>query len=197
MPRYHGAANRRRDRAVDHRQRTNDATSPREPIRNFAALATQLDQPSFRLGLRVSTQATALDNPLARGASPMSSRELALRARQLVQPQTREQLATALEKLFDKAQRSPSAASIVPLPGREITDARAPLIGLVQRLRDPGSVYAKRAAMVSLLLRDGTGPAFRPGAGADLHRALHAATAALDGADDDAQRPPRGQADGF
>jgi hypothetical protein len=38
------------------------------------------------------------------------------------------------------------------------------------------------AAMISVLLRDGTGPAYRPGAGPELRRRLGAAAAALDGA---------------
>jgi hypothetical protein len=36
--------------------------------------------------------------------------------------------------------------------------------------------------MISVLLRDGTGPAYRPGAGPELRRRLGAAAAALDGA---------------
>jgi hypothetical protein len=111
----------------------------------------------------------------------MHSRELALRARQLVEPKRRERLASALESLCEHGQRA-SSTSIVPLPRREITEAGAWLLGLVQRLRDPRPIYAGGAAMISVLLRGGTGPAYTAGAGRELRRRLRAAAAALDGA---------------
>jgi hypothetical protein len=182
MARYHGASKKRRDSVVGQGDGVEDPTGTREPARDFSALATNLDRPSLRLRLRVSTQATALDNELARGASPMHSRELALRARQLVEPERRERLASALESLCEHAQRASSTTSIVPLPRREITEAGASLQALAQRLRDARPVYAGGVAMISVLLRDGTGPVYTPGAGAALRRALLAVTTALDGA---------------
>ena len=181
MARYHGASKGRRDSVVGQGDGVRDATSTSEPARDFTALATNLDRPSLRLRLRVSTQSTALDNELARGASPMRSRELALRARQLVEPKRRERLASALESLREHAQRA-SSTTIVPLPRREITEAGGSLLALAQRLRDPRPIYAAGAAMISVLLRDGTGPAYRAGAGPELRRGLRAAAAALDGA---------------
>jgi hypothetical protein len=182
MARYHRASKGRRDSVVEHGDGVGDATSTSEPARGFTALATNLDRPSLRLRLRVSTQSTVLDNELARGASPLRSCELALRARQLVEPKRRERLASALESLCEHAQRASSTTSIVPLPRREITEASASLLALAQRLRDRGPIYAGGAAMISVLLRDGTGPAYTAGAGPELRRGLRAAAAALDGA---------------
>jgi hypothetical protein len=182
MARHHGASKGRRDSVVGQGDGVGDATSTSEPARDLTALATNLDRPSLRLRLRVSTQSTALDNELARGGSPLHSRELALRARQLVEPKRRERLASALESLCEDAQRPSSPTSIVPLPRREITEAGASLLTLAQRLRDPAPIYAGGAAMISVLLRDGTGPAYTAGAGPELRRGLRAAAAALDGA---------------
>jgi hypothetical protein len=181
MARYHGASKARRESVVGTGAGVGDAIGRGEPPRDFAALATTVDRPSLRLRLRVSTHSTALDNELARGASPMYSRELALRARQLVEPKRRERLACALEGLREHAQRTTST-SIVPLPRREIAASDAWLLGLAQRLRDPRPIYAAGAAMISVLLRDGTGPAYTAGAGRELRRSLRAAAAALDGA---------------
>jgi hypothetical protein len=182
MARYHGASKGRRDSVVGQGDGVGDATSTSEPTRDLTALATNLDRPSLRLRLRVSTRSTALDNELARGGSPLHSRELALRARQLVEPKRRERLASALESLCEHAQRPSSPTSVVPLPRREITEAGASLLALAQRLRDPAPIYAGGAAMISVLLRDGTGPAYTAGAGPELRRGLRAAAAALDGA---------------
>jgi hypothetical protein len=182
MARYHGASKGRRDSVLRQGDGVEDATSTSQPARDFTALATSLDRPSLRLRLRVSTQSTALDNELARGASPMRSRELALRARQLVEPKRRERLASTLESLCEHAQRASSTTIIVPLPRREITEAGAWLLALAQRLRDPRPIYAGGAAIISVLLRDGSGPAYTAGAGPELRRGLRAAAAALDGA---------------
>jgi hypothetical protein len=181
MARHHGASRGRRDSVIAQRDGVEDAASTSEPGRDFTALATKLERPSLRLRLRVSTRSSALDNELARGASPMQSRALALRARQLVKPKSRERLASALESLWEHAQRA-SSTSIVPLPRGEITQAGAWLLALAQRLRDPRPIYAGGAAMISVLLRDGTGPAYTAGAGLELRRRLRAAAAALDGA---------------
>jgi hypothetical protein len=181
MSRYHGPSKGRGDSVVGQGDGVEDATGTREPAQDFGVLATDLDRPSLRLRLRVRTQSTALDNELARGASPMQSRALALRARQLVEPKRRERLASALESLCEHAQRT-SSMSIVPLPRGEITQAGAWLLALAQRLRDPRPIYAGGAAMISVLLHDGTGPAYTTGAGLELRRRLRAAAAALDGA---------------
>jgi hypothetical protein len=182
MARYSGAPDGGGDSSVGQDRLGDDGVSASEPVRAFIAFATKLDRPSLRLRLRVSTQASALDNALACGGSPMHSRELALRARQLVEPKGRERLASGLESLYDHAQSAAPSTTMVPLPRREITESGEELRALAQRLRDPQPVYAAGAAMVSILLRDGAGPAFTSGARPAFRRALRAATAALEGA---------------
>jgi hypothetical protein len=182
MARYSEASDGGGDRSVGQDYLADDGAGASEPVRAFIAFVTKLDRPSLRLRLRVSMHASALDNALARGASPMHSRELALRARQLLEPKRREWLASALESLCEQARHAAPSTTIVPLPRHEIAESGDSLRALAQRLRDPRPVYAAGAAMVSVLLRDGTGPAFTLGAGPALRRALRAASAALDGA---------------
>ena len=181
MAQHHGASDGRRESVVGQDHPSDDLASVSEPVRAVAAFTAMLDRPSLRLRLRVCARAGALDNELAGGASPLHSRELALRARQLVNAKSREVLASALESLCEHAERAASSTAIVPLPRREITESRASLLALALRLRDPRPVYARGAAMVSVLVRDGTGPALTPGAGLALRRSVRAATEALDG----------------
>jgi hypothetical protein len=178
---YYGASGGRRDRAIAQGNAVDRAIGTSESARDFAALATKLDRPSLRLRLRVSTQASVLDNELARGASPMDSCELALRARQLVQPKRREQFASALESLRARAQGASSVAKAAQTPRRETTDVRASFLALAQRLRDARPVYARGMAMLSFLLRDRTGPTYVPGSGPGLRRALRQVAVELDG----------------
>jgi hypothetical protein len=144
-------------------------------------LTTELDRPGLAVRFHVSTHRLSLDRELARGDSPLGSAALALRARQLVSPRTRERLAAALERLVECAKRRPAPSEIVWVPHREILEARSELLGLASRLRDARPVYARGVAMVARLIHDGTGPAFTPHAGVALRRAVAAAANALEG----------------
>jgi hypothetical protein len=53
-------------------------------------LSAELDRPALAVRIHVSTHRLSLDRELARGDSPLGSAALALRARQLVSPRTRE-----------------------------------------------------------------------------------------------------------
>jgi hypothetical protein len=152
-----------------------------EVLRPLDALGAELDRPALALRFRVSVHRRLLDEDLARGDSPLRSVALALRAQQLVALRSRERLARALERLVERAERPPSPTEIVPLPHREILDARAGLLRLAGRLGDARPVYARGVAMVSQLVCDGTGPAFTPRAGVALRRAIAAAADALEG----------------
>ena len=144
-------------------------------------LSTELDRPGLAVRIHVSTHRLSLDQELARGDSPLGSPALALRARQLVSPRTRERLAAALERLVECAKRRPEPSEIVWVPHREILEARSELLGLASRLRDARPVYARGVAMVARLIHDGTGPAFTPHAGVALRRAVAVAANALEG----------------
>jgi hypothetical protein len=144
-------------------------------------LSTELDRPGLAIRIHVWTHRLSLDRELARGDNPLGSVALALRARQLVSPRTRERLAAALERLVECAKRRPAPSEIVWVPHREILETRSELLGLASRLRDARPVYARGVAMISRLIHDGTGPAFTPHAGGALGRAIAAAANALEG----------------
>jgi hypothetical protein len=181
MAGHRGASGRSGGGLADSGRGADHAGDASDLFQVFAGLGTDVDRPSFGLRLRVATRSRVLDEALARGASPLRSRALALRARQLVQRHGREELATALENLLDGARRKPSRADIVPLPRRQIIDAGSSLTALATRLRDAEPVYAQGAAIVSRLVHDGTGPAYTPDTGPALRHALQAAAEALDG----------------
>lgn len=152
-----------------------------ELLRAIDALGAELDRPGLGVRIRVTTHRLSLDQELARGEDLLHSGALALRARQLVSPRTRLRLATALERLVEHAERTPSPSQAVWVPQREILDARSQLLAVASRLRDARPVYARGVAMVSRLVQDGTGPAFTSDAGGALRRAIAAAANALEG----------------
>ena len=106
-------------------------------------LSTELGRPGLAVRIHVSTHRLSLDRELARGDSPLGSAALALRARQLVSPRTRERLAAALERLVECAKRRPAPSEIVWVPHREILETRSELLGLASRLRDATGVRAR------------------------------------------------------
>lgn len=107
---------------------------------------------------------------------------LALRARQLVSPGSRQQLAASLERLVEEAKRPVSPRAVaVALPRREILDVQTCLFSIAARLRDERPVYARGMALLSRLLSDGSGPAYDPHGGGSLRHAVGAIAAALDG----------------
>lgn len=167
---------------------TSDAT---DSLQSLATFPAELDRPSLALRFRVLILSRRLDDDLARGASPERTSELALRARRLVDRPRREELAASLENLVEYAERRPAITDAVPLARREIRESSALLRMLAARLRDPRPVYARGAALISQLVHDGTGPAFTPGAGVGLRRAIRAATDALEGTYADQLRTPR------
>lgn len=147
----------------------------------LGALSAEVDRPGLAARIHASTHRLSLDRELARGDDPLRSGALALRARQLVSPRTRERLAAAVERIVERAQREPSPSETVWVPRRQILEARSDLLGLVSRLRDARPVYARGVAMVSRLIQDGTGPAYTPHAVVALRREIAAAAKALDG----------------
>jgi hypothetical protein len=172
------------DRAANRRAATANGAATLgvdDILRPLDELGPELDRPALALRIRVSVHRRALERDLARGDSPLRSDAHAMRARQLVEPRTRERLARALERLVEGAERTPSPSEIVWLPKREILDARAGLLRLAGRLGDSRPVYARGMAMVSQLVCNGTGPAFTPRAGVALRRAIAEATDALEG----------------
>jgi hypothetical protein len=127
----------------------------------FERLA-QLETPSLRLRARVRLRCQTLDMQLAEGVSPLEDAALALRARQLVSRRTRERFAAGLEGLVRHAERPPLPRSVaVPLPRTQILEARTGLLALATCVRADRPLYARGMALLSRLLTDGTGPAYR------------------------------------
>jgi hypothetical protein len=114
-----------------------------------------------------------LDTQLATGLPPDGSRRRALRAAELVTPETRERLAGNWEQMLDRAlapRRSgdPSA----PLARGRIFAARDDIRQLVAALRIRRPVPARGVAMARLLLTDGSGPLYRSRSRVELTQAL-------------------------
>jgi hypothetical protein len=145
------------------------------------------------LSLTAWWQAAELDRQLAAGVSPATSATLALRAHRITAPRSRRRLAAGLARLLPRAQDRMAgfSAAVRPCPG-EVVAARAALVALDRRLRDPQPVAARGAAMLQTLLTDGTSPLYRPAAPGALGGHLHAAAAALEPPPDEVHRasPP-------
>jgi hypothetical protein len=100
------------------------------------------------LRARVFATRRSLDDLLADGANPAQTAALALRARQLVSPRARQQVATGLERLVWEAQRpAPLHPAALLLARRQIVELRAALLGIVECLRTARPVYAQGMAL--------------------------------------------------
>jgi hypothetical protein len=142
-------------------------------------------RPWLVIRVRAWWRRSELDQALADGTDPTTSEELCLRAAQLSDPRMAERLAASLEAAVDAAgrpvnQRSPA----VPLRRRAIIDARAALLGLVLRLRDPDELGHRGAAMASHLVCSGDSPLFAGSAGESLWAYARRAAWAIDEARD-------------
>lgn len=122
--------------------------------------------PTLVRRLRVQLHKGRLDRQLADGfgSDPIEDREL--RARQLARPRTRRQLARSLRARVKDAERpAPSRiTAAVPLSRRAVVRWRESLLGLAERLERPDPVNPCGVARVLVLLTDGTGPLYDPGA---------------------------------
>jgi hypothetical protein len=156
-----------------------------DPDRLFDALA-EVDRPSVWLRLRVRAKGRRLDAQLAEGANPLRDAALALRARQLVSRSTRERFATGLEGLVSLAERPPLPRAVaVPLPRRQVLEARTGLLALAACLRAERPLYARGMALLAELLTDGSGPLYGARPDGSLPDALRAVAEALDGVSSD------------
>ena len=114
--------------------------------------------------LRVTTRwrARALDAQLARGADPIQSNELSLRAGQLGSAKNRRRIACALRGLVGLAERGAYPIALAPPPIRR-TDVRANrelLLELADRLCSSEPAGAQGLAIASRLISDRTSPLY-------------------------------------
>lgn len=121
-------------------------------------------EPAWWRRLWVRINADALDRRLADGANALHSPLLALRARQLTDPQARRRLAIDIDAILiyaHEAVRRPQLfrqLSPFNMPG--VCAAHDDLGALRDRLRDARAVSECGAAMTSLLLRSRSGPLY-------------------------------------
>ena len=103
-------------------------------------------------------RAPSLDQQLAAGC-PAASTLLALRAREIVSPAGRRELAQRWEHVLDQARRPPVPRTPrAPLCRDRITAAEPEVRDMLAVLRGPFPVTVRGAAAASSLLSDGTGP---------------------------------------
>lgn len=139
------------------------------------------DGPGLMLRARVWRKKLELDAALAGGADPARSEELELRAKQLVDRKTRNQLATAITHLVRIADghRAAIATPDPPFRPKQVQANRSLLVELAERLRGPRSVALPGMALTSVLLKDSRGPLTTNSDPATLERAVRATLAAL------------------
>jgi hypothetical protein len=116
-------------------------------------------RPPRRLLVRIHRR--RLDRELADGGGDLDADELALRARQLIDPAARRRLARSLRRLAAEAARPALSASAgAPLRRTVVGEWSEALEGLADRFERPASINAIAVARVLALLSDGGGPLY-------------------------------------
>lgn len=158
-------------------------TTPGPAARPTLALGDPLVLQPGRLVDRLLARAlgASLDQQLAAGRSPESTRLLAARAQQIVSLPHRTSLARSWDHVLRVARRGPSLGSpAVPLNVRAILAAEPAIRELGERLAAPLPVTAQGVAAATVLLTNATSPVYgRPGPDA-LAVLLHGAVTELD-----------------
>ena len=158
-------------------------TTPGPAARPTLVLGDPLVPQPSRLADRLLARAfgAALDQQLAAGRSPESTRLLAARAQYIVSLPHRTSLARSWDHVLRVALRGPSARTpAVPLNIRAILAAEPAIRELRERLAAPLPVTAQGVAAAPVLLTNATSPVYgRPGPAA-LAGLLDAAIAELD-----------------
>src|SRR5665213_3513587 len=133
-----------------------------------------------RWALLARWHAERLDRARAAGAGPYAGALIAVRAQQLTTARSRRRLAGGLARVRRDAVDELSGWTAVVAPDRhEVAAAALEIAALERRLRDGGRVDAAGAAMLRLLLTDGSSPLYDPVGAGSLARHLRAVVAAL------------------
>jgi hypothetical protein len=134
----------------------------------------------LRWALLARWHAETLDRALAAGVGADAGALTVVRAEQLTTRRSRHQLAAGLERVRRDATSNLSGWTAVVTPDRhEVAAATPEIAALERRLRDAGRIDAAGAAMVRLLLTDGTSPLYDPVGAGSLARHLRAVAGAL------------------
>jgi hypothetical protein len=161
----------------------NADTTPGPAARHTLVLGDPLVLQPCRLadGLLARALGASLDQQLAAGCSPESTRLLAARAQRIVSLPHRTSLARSWEHALRVARRGPGVRTpAVPLNVRAILAAEPAIRELRERLAAPLPVTAQGVAAATVMLTDATSPVYgRPSPDA-LALLLDAAITELD-----------------
>jgi hypothetical protein len=158
-------------------------TTPGPAARHTLALGDPLVLRPCRLADRLLARAfgASLDQQLAAGCSPESTRLLAARARHIVSLAHRTSLARSWNHVLRVASRGPSVRTpAAPLNVRAILAAEPAIRELRERLAAPLPVTAQGVAAATVLLTNATSPVYGRPSPDDLAVLLDAAITELD-----------------
>ena len=122
-------------------------------------------RPTLTLRMRTRWRRDRLDDELASGVDPASSRELSLRGAQLQSPEVRSRLANAIVEVLGRA-HEPNLGRFTAAGHRQHAEVREyadNLRALVARLREDQPIDLQGAAMTARLVNDRTSPLHRQG----------------------------------
>ena len=116
----------------------------------------------LELRMRVRVHRSRLDHELADGAQTVSSRELELRAQQLLSGLTRHHIAESLREAVRDANSRPRhvISPAVPLARNSVRRCSRQLLGVADMLERQGAVEARGVARASELISNGSGPLY-------------------------------------
>jgi hypothetical protein len=137
---------------------------------------TALKHERRRHRLLAGARAPSLDRQLAAGRPPSSSQALADRAREIVTPTARRELAQRWTRVLDRASQPVPRFVGAPLQRNAVIAAGQDLHEMISVLTSGLPVDARGTAMASSLLRDGTGPLYNRRSIVDLGAMVRAAT---------------------
>ncbi len=125
--------------------------------------STSADAP-MALRLRVYVSRGRLDRQIAAGCPCESTAALALRARQLTQPRTRQQIARDLRGVVAYVDHLGSRRMLtaVMIERRAVRTGKQPILGLAERLEGSAPVSPRGVVLARTLLTDGLSPLFNP-----------------------------------
>jgi hypothetical protein len=144
--------------------------------------STSADTP-FALRLRVFLTRGRLDAQIGAAHPLQSSAALALRARQLTDPGTRQQIARNLRGIVDYAYRRSSGPVISPvvIEPTAVRTGRSVILGLAERLEGTAPVTPRGVVLARALLTDGRSPLFNPHSEQTVSEAVWEVADALQG----------------
>ena len=129
--------------------------------------------PPFGHRLQVRMHRRRIDQELAAGTAIGDSTDRALRAAQLAEPRARRRLAASLRQIVDETlDPRASVLAVVPPARTTVLPWSEGLLGLAERIERPGPLGAQGLARATLLVSDGAGPLYHPGAEQPLGDAI-------------------------